>query len=84
MKTLYFDCSIGAAGDMLTAALLELLPDQESFLAELNGLGIPGVDVKKERATKGGINGTQVIVTVDGQAESAGDMRGDEDDHGYD
>lgn len=43
MKTLYLDCGMGAAGDMLTAALLMLLPDQESFLAELNSLGIPGV-----------------------------------------
>jgi len=24
MKTLYFECNMGAAGDMLTAALLEL------------------------------------------------------------
>ena len=30
---------MGAAGDMLTAALLELLPDREAFLKELNGLG---------------------------------------------
>ena len=26
MKVIYFDCSMGAAGDMLTAALLELHP----------------------------------------------------------
>ena len=35
MKTLYIDCGMGAAGDMLTAALLELLPDREEFLRKL-------------------------------------------------
>ena len=29
MKTLYLNCGVGAAGDMLTAALLELMPDKE-------------------------------------------------------
>ena len=28
MKTLYIECAMGAAGDMLAAALLELLPDR--------------------------------------------------------
>ena len=37
MKTLYIDCGMGAAGDMLTAALLELLPDREGFVKKLNG-----------------------------------------------
>ena len=41
MKTLYFDCGMGAAGDMLAAALLELVPDGDDILEELNNLGIP-------------------------------------------
>ena len=41
MKTLYIECNMGAAGDMLTAALLELFPDKDAVLAELNALGIP-------------------------------------------
>lgn len=81
MRTLYFDCSMGAAGDMLTAALLELLPDPESFLTELNGVGIPGVRVKKEVSRKCGINGTQVMVIVDGEAEEAGERHGHEHEH---
>ncbi len=43
MKTLYFDCGMGAAGDMLTAALLELMPDPAACVARMNSLAIPGV-----------------------------------------
>ena len=69
MKTLYIDCSMGAAGDMLTAALLELLPDREAFVARLNSLGIPGVRYSADPAVKCGITGTHVSVTVDGEEE---------------
>ena len=31
MKTLYFDCGMGAAGDMLMASLCEICPDKEKF-----------------------------------------------------
>lgn len=42
MKTLYFDLGMGAAGDMLTAALLELLPESDLFLEKLNAISCCG------------------------------------------
>ena len=70
MKTLYLECGMGAAGDMLTAALLELMPDPDAAVAELNGLGIPGVQFSKETVSKCGIGGTHMTVRVHGEEES--------------
>ena len=64
MRTLYIDCGMGAAGDMLTAALLELIPDKEAFLHRMNHLGIPGVMVSTEKSVKCGITGTHFSVKV--------------------
>lgn len=69
MKILYFDCSMGAAGDMLTGALLELFPHRGQILAELNGLGLPGVVFEAENSIKCGISGTHVHVIVNGEEE---------------
>lgn len=69
MKTLYLDCGMGAAGDMLTAALLELLPEPDKFIEKINALGIPGVTVTKESAAKCGIRGTHISVRVHGTEE---------------
>ena len=71
MRTLYIDCCMGAAGDMLTAALLELLPDREAFLSELNQLDLPGIEYRAEPSVKCGITGTHVRVMVHGQEEGA-------------
>ncbi|MCR4947518.1 MAG: LarC family nickel insertion protein, partial [Lachnospiraceae bacterium] len=70
MKTLYLDCGMGAAGDMLTAALLELIPDRDGFVSRLNGLGIPKVFFSAEKASKCGITGTHITVRVDGEEET--------------
>ena len=83
MKTLYLDCSMGAAGDMLTAALLELLPDPESFVERLNTLGIPGVEFRAEPSVKCGIQGTHMVVTVHGVEENEHD-HGNEHVHSHD
>ena len=73
MKTLYLDCGMGAAGDMLAAALWELLPEGDAFLEEVNALGIPGVCIKRETAVKCGITGTHISVTVNGEEEESHD-----------
>ena len=79
MRTLYLDCGMGTAGDMLTAALLELLPQPDEFVKRLNGLGIPGVTYRLERAEKCGITGSRVTVTVNGETEHDHDHHHDQD-----
>ncbi len=69
MKTLYLECSMGAAGDMLSAALYELLDDKEAFINKINNAGIPKVKVNAEPMTKCGILGTHMNVLVDGVSE---------------
>ena len=69
MRTLYLDCSMGAAGDMLTAALLELTAQPELVLGKLNAAGIPGICFKASKVVKCGITGTAVDVLIDGESE---------------
>lgn len=71
MKTLYLDCGMGAAGDMLTAALYELLEEnhKKDFIEKMNTIGIPNVVVSAEKASKCGIAGTHMKVSVGGVEE---------------
>ena len=69
MKILYFDCAMGAAGDMLAAALLELHPAPEDFLRRLNEALPERVRVSAEADEKRGIRGTHLRVLIDGEEE---------------
>ena len=48
MKTIYLECNMGAAGDMLMASLYEICPDKERFLKMMNEMGLPGLSVEAE------------------------------------
>lgn len=66
MKTLYLDCSMGAAGDMLAAALLELVNDPEAILSQIQ---LDGVTLSVEKGEQCSVTGTHFCVDVDGQHE---------------
>lgn len=79
MKTLYFECKMGAAGDMLGAALLELFENREGMVGALNQMGIPEVRFDALRVEKAGIFGTRLAVRINGAEEA----EVSDDDHAH-
>lgn len=71
MRTIYLDCSMGAAGDMLMGTLYELLPEKDEFLRRMRALGLPGIEITAEPAVRCGISGTHMRVLVHGAEEGA-------------
>ncbi|MBQ9447049.1 MAG: DUF111 family protein, partial [Victivallales bacterium] len=84
MRTLYLDCGMGAAGDMLAAALYELLDDKDAFIQKINSLGLPGVNFIAEPSVKCGIVGTHFRVLVEGQEEGHEHHHDHDHDHEHD
>lgn len=84
MKNLYIDCGMGAAGDMLTAALYDLLSDEEkkTFLDIIDNLGLHGVSFEISQSVKCGITGSHVTVKINGEEEISEDYS-DHHDHRY-
>lgn len=81
MKILYIECNMGAAGDMLMAALSELLPDPEAFTEKMSLLNLPGVAINRQISQSCGISGTHISVTVNGVEEESHDEHEHHHDH---
>ena len=69
MKTLYLDCGMGAAGDMLTAALMGLTDDREAALEELNRAFAGKAVLSLSPDRKGSLHGLHCTVSIDGDVE---------------
>lgn len=69
MKHLHFDCSMGASGDMIVAALLDLVEDKKQALQELSKLSVLNVELMLGKSNKCGIVGNSFRVIVNGQEE---------------
>lgn len=74
MTELYIDCLMGAAGDMLTAMLLDIMAKNSqipaaSIAEELNTLGLPGVRYSCEQVTQHESSGLHVEVAINGEIE---------------
>lgn len=71
MNLLYFECNMGAAGDMLMGALYELLEKNEKreYLSRMNHMGLPGIEIIPAAEQKCGIHGTHMRIFVHGAEE---------------
>lgn len=76
MRTLYLDLGMGIAGDMFSAALFDLLNEdqKQEYLKTVNSLGLDGVRVSAETVSSSGICGVHMQVLVHGQEEAGQDL----------
>ena len=70
MKRLFLDCQMGIAGDMLTATLLGLVDNPQTWINLLNQIGIPDVTYSLISKEDKGVEGYRVVVTINGIEES--------------
>ncbi len=70
---LYLECKMGAAGDMLNAALVSLV-DRKRFVDKMNSLKLPGTVVELKNEYRNGIYGNLIKVVIDGEEEESEDV----------
>lgn len=70
MKTLFLECNMGAAGDMLMAALWELTEDKETALECIHSIDLPHTSISFDNTVTCGISCTKAHVVIAGEEES--------------
>lgn len=65
MSSAYFQCIGGASGDMILGALLDAGLSLEDLRRAIARLGVDGYSLKAQRAQRGGLEGTHLVVELD-------------------
>jgi pyridinium-3,5-bisthiocarboxylic acid mononucleotide nickel chelatase len=89
MRTAWFQCGAGVAGDMVLGALVDAGADPAAIATMLGGLGVDGWALTFERTQRAGVTATRAVVAVHGHHEvpaaPAADQHGHpHDDHDHD
>jgi len=65
VKTAFFDCFSGAAGDMIVASLLDAGAPKDALLERLESLGLCGYTISIDKTVKQGFSATRFNVELD-------------------
>jgi pyridinium-3,5-bisthiocarboxylic acid mononucleotide nickel chelatase len=74
MRTVYFDCFSGVAGDMILGALVDAGLPLEDLAAGLKALPVGGYSLRARKVTKASLQGTKVDVLLEGDGHPHGPM----------
>ena len=67
---LYFECNMGAAGDMIASALVDLFDDKKKAVEELNTLSLPHTEIIYGEKEQCGISGAHLNIVINGEEET--------------
>ena len=87
-KTIYLECSMGAAGDMMLAALVDLMEEPEAFIRELSDIFPEKITIKLLKRESCGVFGKGIEVFAGDREEESKDVfvhrHSHEHSHGHD
>ena len=64
---------MGAAGDMLASALVDLFDDKEAIIRELNSLNLPDTVIEYSRVSQNSIGASHLSIIIRGEEEKGDD-----------
>ncbi len=79
---LYFECNMGAAGDMIASSLTDLFEDKNKIIDELNALNLPQTKIVYGEKKQNGINGVHLSIVIGGEEETPESTAGHHHSHG--